>query len=135
MNRAILADTGPLYALADPSDQYHARAGRELTRLNSDGCYVAAAHTTIAESYTLVQRRLGSAFAVSWLKELLEGVMALNPEPGDYTTAASRVVSLPEQDISLFDAVTAALSRRLGLPVWTFDRHFDMMRVKRWRPR
>ena len=45
-----------------------------------------------------------------------------------------RVVSLPEQDISLFDAVTAALSRRLGLPVWTFDQHFDVMRVKRWRP-
>ena len=38
-----------------------------------------------------------------------------------------------DQDLSLFDAVTAALSDRLGLPVWTFDHHFELMRRPLWR--
>ncbi len=133
MSRPVLADTGPLYALADPSDQYHERARSELGRLESEGYFVAVAYTTIAETYTLVLRRLGPAFAVPWLRELVEGVAALNPEPGDYLAAATRVASLPDQEISLFDALTATLSRRLKLSVWTFDQDFDLMRAKRWR--
>jgi predicted nucleic acid-binding protein len=132
MSRPILADTGPLYALADPSDQYHIRARQELARLEAEGYFVAVAYPTIAESYTLVLRRLGAAFAVSWLLELQEGVMALNPEPGDYTAAVSTVAGMPDQLITIFDAVTAVLSRRLKLPVWTFDRDFDLLHVKRW---
>jgi len=36
MKRAVLADTGPLYAAADPDEEYHARAQRELKRLARD---------------------------------------------------------------------------------------------------
>ena len=35
MSGAVLADTGPLYALADPSDQFHDRAHRELETIVS----------------------------------------------------------------------------------------------------
>jgi predicted nucleic acid-binding protein len=133
MSKPVLADTGPLYALADPSDQYHERARRELTRLESEGYFVAVAYPTVAEAYTLVLRRLGPGFAGTWLREVLDGVAALNPEAGDYLAAAARLASLPDQEISLFDAVAAALSRRLKLPVWTFDQDFDLMRVRRWR--
>jgi predicted nucleic acid-binding protein len=33
----------------------------------------------------------------------------------------------------MFDAVTAVLARRLELPVWTYDHHFDVMRIAVWR--
>jgi predicted nucleic acid-binding protein len=33
----------------------------------------------------------------------------------------------------LFDAIAAALSRRLKLPVWTFDQDFDLLRARQWR--
>jgi predicted nucleic acid-binding protein len=133
MSAAVLADTGPLYALADPSDQYHERAHNELARLQAQGCFVAVAYPTLAEAYTLVLHRLGAKFAAKWLKEMLAGTATLNPEPGDYLGAAAHLASLPGRKVTLFDAVTAALGNRLAVKVWTFDRDFDLLRVARWK--
>lgn len=36
MNRLVLADTGPLYALADPSDQYHLQTYDGIYRLTNE---------------------------------------------------------------------------------------------------
>src|SRR2546421_667732 len=44
----VLSDTGPLYALADPSDQYHRRAAGELRRIIKEGRVVAIAYPTLA---------------------------------------------------------------------------------------
>jgi len=33
----------------------------------------------------------------------------------------------------MFDAVTAVVGRRLRMPVWTYDHHFDVVRVEVWR--
>lgn len=132
MSKPVLADTGPLYALCDPSDQYHARAHRELVRLEREGDYIAVAYSTVAETYTLVLRRLGSAYACHWLQQLIPGVMTLNPQPQDYELAGRRLIEYSDQAITLFDAINATLAQRLHYPVWTYDRHFDLMRITRW---
>jgi len=59
MRRAVLADTGPLYAATDPDDAYHQRARRELKRIARDKREVIVAYPTLAEAYTLVLYRLG----------------------------------------------------------------------------
>ena len=133
MSKPVLVDTGPLFDLADPSDQFHTRARRELARLEAHGYDVAAAYPTICEAYTLVLRRLGGAYAQGWLAEILDGVMAINPEPGDYRVAVRRLMDYPDQAITLFDGVVAALTELLKFPVWTYDRHFDLMGVSRWK--
>lgn len=130
--RAVLADTGPLYALSDPSDQYHRRAREQMTRLGVEGYLVAVTYPTISETYTLVLRRLGAHYARGWIEQLLDAVVAINPEPGDYQEAILQVLRYPDQVITLFDALIAVLAEKMDQPIWSYDRHFDLMRAVRW---
>jgi predicted nucleic acid-binding protein len=134
MSRMVLADTGPLYALADPSDQFHARAAYELKRLQGEQFDVATAHPILMEAYSLILRRLGLRRSQIWLKQTCSGVGLINPAPEDYLDAIRVIDALPDQRLTLFDGLLAVLSRRLALPVWTFDRHFELMRARVWRP-
>ena len=133
MPKPVLADTGPLYALADPSDQYHLHAHEQLERLTKAGRFVAITYLTLAESYTLILRRLGAVYAHVWRQEAVDGSAMVNPEPADYIQASGLILAYGDQPITLFDAVTAAVGERLSLAVWTYDRHFDLMRSKCWR--
>jgi predicted nucleic acid-binding protein len=130
---AVLADTGPLYALADPSDQFHARAAKELKLIEKRGVSVAVGYVTLCEAYTLVLRRLGGEYSQEWLGEILAGTVLVNPDAGDYLLGAELLRRFPDQPITLVDAVTAAVGGRMELPVWTFDRHFTTMRARVWR--
>jgi predicted nucleic acid-binding protein len=133
MRLAVLADTGPLYALVDPSDQYHARAQRELKRLGGEQRGVLVANPVLMESYTLTVRRLGGDLARKWLDEIRAGAGMITPTVRDYAAVIRRVQSQPESTVTLFDALLAGLSEHLGVPVWTYDRHFELMRVEVWR--
>jgi len=108
------------------------RAREELDRLNGGGESVAIAYLTLAEAYSLVLRRMGAAYAQRWLKQVIDGSMLINPEPRDFLRAVDAILSLKGQSITIFDAVAAAVSHRLNLAVWTYDRHFDVLGSKRW---
>ena len=133
MRRAVLADTGPLYAAADPDDAHHQRAHRELKRITRDKREVIVAYPTLAEAYTLVLYRLGKEAALSWLDDVGSGVALVNPTPEDYQEAMQKLLAFPDQPITLFDATLAVLCGRLGTEVWTYDHHFDLMRAAVWR--
>jgi hypothetical protein len=49
----------------------------------------------------------------------------MNPTPEDFREAASLIRGYQDQALSMFDAVTAVVSRRLEMPVWTYNHHFD----------
>jgi len=129
---AVLTDTGPLYAAADPDDAHHKRARRELRRLADASQEIVVAYPTLLEAYTLVLFHLGETAALRWLEEMASASL-VNPSAEDYQHAVVRVQSLKEQPITLFDALVATLARRLGLEVWTYDHHFDVMHVAVWR--
>lgn len=132
MKRAVLADAGPLYAATDPEDAHHKRAREELQRLAREKRQVLVAYPTLLEAYTLVLFRLGKRTATDWLEQMASAVL-VNPSPEDYRLAASRVQALADQPVTLFDATLATLATRLRLEVWTYDHHFDLMRVEVWR--
>jgi predicted nucleic acid-binding protein len=129
---AVLADTGPLYAATDPDDAHHKRSRRELRRLADENYEIIVAYPTLLEAYTLVLFRLGETAAMRWLEEMA-GAALVNPSADDYRQAVVRVQSLKDQSITLFDALVASLAGRLDLEVWTYDHHFDVMRVAVWR--
>jgi len=132
MKEPVLADSGPLYAAADPSDVHHRRALDELQELASSQRDVIVLFPILLEAYSLVLRRFDSSFARRWLIEVAETTL-VNPAPEDYRQALARVHTYSDQKISLFDATLAVLALRMGLQVWTYDHHFDVMRVPVWR--
>lgn len=133
MTPLTLADTGPLYALADPSDQYHSRANLELAALGRRRLAIAIHYATLCEAYTLMLCRLGGKYARQWLGEMFDSAVLLSPEPADYATAAGFLERFDDHAITLVDAVTAALAIRLEIPVWAFDSHFVLMRTRQRR--
>ena len=133
MRSVVIADTGPLYAAVDPDDAYHNQSQLELRRLSHGRRDVVIAYPTLLEAYTLVLYRLGHSTASVWLSNIMAGAALINPTPDDYHEAVNRIQTFTDQQITLFDAIVAVLAARLGVQVWTYDHHFDVMRVEVWR--
>lgn len=132
MMRAVLADTGPLYAAVDPEDEHHARALLELQKLNRDRHKIVILYSTLLEAYSLIMFSLGRDVAANWLLDMAQTAL-VNPTSEDYWQAATRIRALTDQSITLFDAVAAVVATRLKVDVWTYDHHFEVMRVGIWR--
>ena len=132
MKRAVLADTGPLYAANDEGDIHHNRAIRELKALSRDRREVVITYPILLETYSLLLFKLGVHAVHAWLEEAA-ATSFVNPTPEDYARAGSIVRSLADQPVTLVDATVATLATRLGVEVWTYDHHFDLMRVPVWR--
>ena len=132
MIRAVLADTNALYAAVDEADERHERASNDLRKLEREKRLIIVAYPTLLETHSLVLIRLGKAAARQWLV-LMSDAALINPDVDDYRQAIARLEGFPDQKITVFDATLAVLSRRLELPVWTYDHHFDVMRIPVWR--
>ncbi len=99
MRGAVLADTGPLYAAADPNNSHHALSLEEQERLEAEDLETAVSYATVQEAYTLVLRKLGTAQARSFLEDLIQGAVLITPTEGDYERAFGRVLRYPDQTI------------------------------------
>ena len=87
----------------------------------------------VYRGYSLILYRLGFASASAWLNDVRAGSTWVNPSPQDYHDATVLVSCYPDQTITLFDATLATVASWLILSVWTYDHHFDTMRVTVWR--
>jgi predicted nucleic acid-binding protein len=131
--KAIIADTTPLYGAIDPSDQYHSKAQAELERIAEENLTVIISFPVYLETYNLLLYRLGFRQATYFTQRCLESSNLLNPTEDQYFAAMEKVKLYPDQKITIVDGLTAILSQELNLPVWSYDYHFEIMRVKIWR--
>jgi uncharacterized protein len=131
--RGIIADTGPLYAAYDPSDRYHRQAIGEVQRLGAEDLVAIVPYPIFLETHSLILKRLGISLGLRFIQEISTGAEMIHPTSADYNCAIQTLKRFSDQTITLVDATTAALSQRLGLSVWTYDFHFDVMGVNIWR--
>ena len=90
--------------------------------------------SVLTETHSLVLYRLGLSVARRWLQEVFDSAGVVIPIHDDLLIAHQVLERYGDQPISLVDAMTAAMSQRLRLPVWTYDHHFDVMQMDVWRP-
>ena len=131
--KAILADTTPLYGAIDTSDQFHARAQAEIQRIAKEKLIVVLSFPVYMETYSLLLYRLGFEQANRFSQNCLESANLLNPTEEQYLKAIKKVQQFPDQTITIVDALTAILADELNIPVWTYDYHFDVMKISVWR--
>lgn len=131
--KAILADTTPLYRAIDTSDQFHARAQAEIQRIAKEKLIVVVSFPVYIETYSLLLYRLGFEQANRFSQNCLESANLLNPTEEQYLKAIKKVQQFPDQTITIVDALTAILADELNIPVWTYDYHFDVMKISVWR--
>jgi uncharacterized protein len=122
----LLLDTGPLYALADADDDWHARV-REFLKLERQSLLVPV--TVIPEAAYLMRKRLGAEAEMRFAESLAYGEIAIeNLTQRDLARCAEllHVYSF----LGFVDASIVAMAERLKLrSLVTTDRR-DFARVR-----
>lgn len=134
IERAVLADTGPLYARLNRRDQYHERAVADLATIAADRRLVTIVYPTVLETYSLILKRHPPSVAFGWLEDIQVDTLIVDVEEVDYLQAFETVRRFTDQSVTLFDALMAAYATHTNLPIWTYDHHFDILGARRWNP-
>jgi len=113
MIRAVLADSGPLYAVADEGDQHHQQALRQWQELDRLGVSVLVPYPVPLEAHRLVLYRLGTKAALEWLVEALDApLMRAVFIPCDERNELRQAYrTWPVPTISYFEEVSSASAK------------------------
>ena len=131
--RAVLADTGPLFALTLEQDQFHSRALQGRARLQREDLSIVVSYPTLYEAYSLLLRYVTPLSAHRWQRQAAQSLGTITPTTEDFEAAFKKVERYSDQSFSLFDGLVAVMSEKLNVPIWTFDADFDVMRADVWR--
>lgn len=129
-SRRVYLDTTPLYAFLDRRDQAHQSARRVFRQLGSDRLEPVVPYPAMLEMHRLLVTRKPSE--PERAHELLEDVLSMFgyelPERSDVEEARKTLQRYRDQKLTVADATIAAMARREGAQVLTFDaRHFGLM--------
>ncbi|GCL39161.1 hypothetical protein Th970_04442 [Sphaerospermopsis reniformis] len=115
--RAIIADTGPLYAAIDIDDQYHQRSKTQIQRINAENLTILVPFPVYLETYYLLLYRLGTEQAIKFARDCIESVYFINPSQEQYIAAAEKAAFFPDQKITLLSApILVTASSKLLTP-------------------
>lgn len=128
----VLLDTSALLALVNPEDDHHVKAVEIHRSLIHKKAALVLPNFLLAESHTIINRRLGPREAREFLNSALRDFEIERVTLEDEWAAHALLQEVSRQkDLSYFDAVAASMAERLGMEeIFTFDRHFSLLGLK-----
>ena len=128
----VLLDTSALFALMDPEDAHHKQSLKINNSLIQRKVSLILPNFLLAESHTIINKRLGSRPARQFLNAALMDFQIERITVEDEWAAHAMLQTTSRQrNLSYFDAVAIAMAERLGIrEVFSFDRHFHLMGLK-----
>lgn len=127
---ALILDTGPIVALLDASDSWHARCVSMVEEVGED--LVVPAPVLVEVDYWLV-KLYGQAAWETFVEDVCRGAYRLHhPDEADLARAAALERTYESLDLGLVDAAVVATCERLGeTKVATLDRRdFSVVRPR-----
>lgn len=131
----IFVDTGAFLARYLGRDQHHARAVQAWRHLATETPRPATSNFVLDETFALLGRWAGYAFAVERARALLRSdlLRILRPGEQDELDAIDLFEKYADLQVSFTDCVSFALMRRHGIEqAFTFDRHFSAAGSRPW---
>jgi predicted nucleic acid-binding protein len=123
--KLVLADTGPLVALFNPRDRFHAWARARFDEFTEP---MLTCEAVLAETLFLASKVPGACakLLALWHRDLLQISFSAQPEKTAVLRLLTKCADLP---ISLADACLVRMSEvHSDSVVWTLDQHFSIYR-------
>ena len=127
--KGLLLDTSAVYALVNARDKNHARAGQFLADWFKGSGVVLVTDSVFSELVTLIKVRMGVSKAVEAGRTLRNAPLyhwtPLSLE--DEANAWMLFQKYTDKEWSFVDCGLFVVARRLSIPVFAFDHHFEQM--------
>lgn len=124
--RAVFVDTSAHFALANEKDMDHQKAKTCLKQLTEESVTLMLSNFIIAETYTLMLRKIGRDKAIQYIEKLKKTAEIIRISEEDEKKAWEIILKYSDKDFSYVDATSFVLMERLGLlEAFAFDEHFD----------
>jgi uncharacterized protein len=125
--RKVVVDTGPLIALFDADDAYHASA---LEFVRQSRAQLISTMAVVTEAmYVLEESLQARQNLLTWIQS--GGLTLTEPEAADFERIKELIEKYADLPMDFTDAVVVALCERLGIHhVASVDRDFAIYRYK-----
>lgn len=122
----VFIDTSALFGLLDADDEMHDRAAEIWGRLQNSAEPLVTTNYVVAESFALIQRRLGLSAVRDLHEDLVSTIDIVWVDATTHAAGAHALLVANRRALSLVDSVSFAVMRQRGLRVaFAFDQHFS----------
>jgi predicted nucleic acid-binding protein len=131
----IFIDTGAFLARYLSKDQNHSRALLAWQELAEKAVQCWTSSFVLDETFTLLGRRAGYAFAAQRARLLLtsRALSILRPDAEVELQSVAVMEKYADQQLSFTDCTSMVLMRKTGIiRAFTFDRHFQLAGFEVW---
>lgn len=128
----IFIDTSANFALVNKKDIDHMMATNLLKEATEKRCALISTNFILAETYTLIMRKIGREIAVKYIKDFRNSAFVIRVLQTDEEEAWDIILKHKDKDYTYTDATSFAVMERLRIKkAFAFDKHFKQYGFQR----